>query len=399
MKNDPYILNSYKNNQIHQRKNYHSGWNKFFNAIKRIEKNKNMIPSEQTKTILLDVNCWLAMFYGYEYEQNRSDKRLGYTILQDIDNTVNDALFKHNVKRLFTIFYFDLESFYEVWMYQKNIKRLLYQIVQEQFFLGNRFAKKKQRPWKPRYELICYPSQYDSLRVPRLNRILDGLLFPVIVSKHYPDYQVKRLEVTNFGEGDFITCNEQIIDCIRVNDFWQTRNHLKQRLAFSYLAKTSYDEAPMIICNNMRDIKNAWILLQANRENGVLIRSLGETLYENYWLILNKNSAFVAMYTKDGFSMNKGGRNKRGFVTLEGRHIGTLNYTHTALKRMNWLDKFDIERFYEIVFQNNKIKIDDAILQENNKYDMTPEFDYDLFDLNEIKKGLDDYDWDLNLDY
>ena len=64
---------------------------------------------------------------------------------------------------------------------------------------------------------------------------------------------------------------------------------------------------------------------------------------------------------------------------------------------MNWLDKFDIERFYDVVFQDNEIRINDDILMENNKYDMTPEFDYDLFDLEEIEKGLDDYDWDADL--
>lgn len=392
MKDDPYILNASKNNQVNQKKNYHSPWNKFFNAIKRIEENKDMIPSEQTKAILLDVNCWAAMFYGYEYKQNKSDKRLGYMVLQDIDNTVNEALFKHNVKRLFTVFYFDLKSFYEVWTYQQNIQRLLNQVVQEQFFLGNRFARKKKRPWRPRYELICYPSQHDLLKIPTLHRVLDGLLFPVIVSKNHSNYNIERLEITNFGEGDFITCNGQVIDCIRVNDFWQTRNHLKQRLSFSYLVETDYDEAPMIVCNNMKDIKDAWVLLKANCKDGVLVRSLGENLYENYWLILNKDSAFIAMYTKNGFSMNKGGRNKRGFVTLEGRHIGTLGYTHTALKQMNWLDKFDIERFYEIVFQNNKITINDNILAENNRYDMTPEFDYNLFNLEELERDFNNDD-------
>ena len=367
MRDDPYILNSCKNNQINQKKDFHSPWNKFFNAIKRIEKNKNMIPSEQTKAILLDVNCWLAMFYGYEYEQNNSDNRLGYTILQGIDKTVDDTLFQTNAKRLFAVFYFDLKSFYEVWMYQQDIKRLLRQIVQEQFFLGNRFAKKKKRPWKPTYELTCYPSQHSLLKMPVLHRVLDGLLFPVIVSKNHRDYKIERLDITNFGEGDFITCEGQIIDCIRINDFWQTRNHLKQRLAFSFLVETDYDEAPMIICNNMKDIKNAWTLLNANHEDGILIRSLGENLYENYWLVLNKDSAFVAMYTKSGFSMNKGGRNKRGFVTLEGRHIGTLGYTYTALKKMTWLDEFDIKRFYEIVYQDDKITIDNNILIQNNK--------------------------------
>lgn len=375
MKDDPYILNSCQNNQIKHKQNYHSPWNKFFRAIKRIEDNKTN-PSAQTKTILLDVNCWLLLFYGYEYHQNQSDSRIGYKILHDnIENNVDENLFQQNVKRLFTIFYFDLKSFYEVWEYQHDIERLLHQVVQEKFFLGNRFSSKSNK-WKPQYKLTCFPSQYGQLPIPKLNIILDGLLFPVIVSKNNGNYKTERLDITNFGTGDFITCNGEIIDCIRINDFWQTRNHLKQRLAFSFLVQTDYDEAPMIVCNNMKDIQKAWCLLKATPEEGVLIRSLGDDLYQNYWLILNKDSAFVAMYTQSGFSLATNGHNKRGFVTLEGRHIGSLDYSYTVLKKMRWLDEFDIQRFYQIVFQTSNINIQQNILDDNNQYDMTPEFDF-----------------------
>lgn len=154
----------------------------------------------------------------------------------------------------------------------------------------------------------------------------------------------------------------------------------------------------MIICNNMTDIQTAWKMLNANVEDGILIRSLGENLYENYWLILNKDSAFVAMYTHSGYSMSKYGTNKRGFVTLEGKHIGTLGYTYTALKKMRWLDSFDIERFQKIVFQTDDFIVDDKIIQENNKYDMKPEFDFGLFDMDELMKMNDDFDWDKDID-
>lgn len=383
MNNDPYILNSCKNNQIKPKQDYHAGWNKFFRAIKRIE-DKHTTPSAQTKAVLLDVNCWLLLFYGYEYHQKQSDSRIGYVILNDdINKEVDSNLFQANVKRLFSVFYFDLKSFYEVWEYQHNIERLLHQVVQEKFFLGNRFSDKPHY-WKPQHELICVPSQYSPLPIPKLNIVLDGLLFPVVVSKNDGNYQVERLDITNFGAGDFITCDGKVIDCIRVNDFWQTRSHLKQRLAFSFLVQTDYDEAPMIICNNMQDISNAWRLLKANSQDGVLIRSLGENLYQNYWTLLNKDSAFVAMYTKTGFSMGKNGHNRRGFVTLEGRHIGSLGYTHTALKKIMWLDDFDIQRFRQVVFQTNDNSIDNHILQGNNRQSMRPEFDFDLFHLDNI---------------
>lgn len=384
MKDDPYSINPYNSETFQVNATQHALWNDFLKAINKII-NKDNTPGKKTRKTLLDRNCWELLFYGYREESNQ----LAINILREGNFSVDEQLFNHNVKTLFTIFDFDLKSFYEVWTYQRNIKRLLHQIVNEKNMIGNRFSKKKGLK-KPKYPIICQPSRHDSIPLPKLHRILDGLLFPVIVSKNNRDYKVQRLQTTNFGDGDFITCKGEVIDCIRVNDFWQTRNHLKQRLAFSYLVQSDYDEAPMIVCNNMRDIEHAWKMLDANPSDGVLVRSLGENLYENYWLLLNKNSSFVAMYTKGGFSMHRSGRNKRGFVTLEGRHVGTLGYTYTALKKMNWLDKFDIQRFQKVVFQQDDYDIEEDILRENNRYDMTPDFDFGLFDLDELNKIDDD---------
>lgn len=382
MRDDPYVLNTLTNNDLNSINRPDAKWTKFIAAIKHIGNDKEYMPGKTTKNVLLDLNCWFLLFNGYV---SQDDKRLGAKIISDenIDVTkIDEALFAANVKRLYTVFHFNLHSFYEVWTYQHNIVRLLHQIVRDDFFIGNRFVRRAKRQWKAHYELICLPTRYDDIPLPRRHRVLDGLLFPVIVSLNKGPYRIERLEVTNFGDGDFITCDGEIIDCIRVNDFWQTRNHLKQRLAFSFLVQTDYDEAPMIVCNNMRDIENAWRLLGANKSDGVLIRSLGENLYENYWLILNKDSAFVGAYTQKGYSLSKNVRNKRGFVTLEGKHVGSLGYSYTALKNMAWLDAFDIERFSRIVFQEKNYQISEDILKENNRYDMRPEFEWN-----------DDYDY------
>ena len=65
---------------------------------------------------------------------------------------------------------------------------------------------------------------------------------------------------------------------------------------------------------------------------------------------------------------------------------------------MRWLDSFDIERFQKIVFQTDDFIVDDKIIQENNKYDMKPEFDFGLFDIDELMKMNDDFDWDKDID-
>lgn len=392
MRDDPYSLNTFTDNDLNSVNRPDAPWSKFLAITRHISNDKDYVPGKASRDVLLDMNCWLLLFHGYTENQ---DKRFGIRIIEEegIQVSVNEDLLAKNVKLLFTIFHFNLRSFYEVWTYQHDIVRLLHQIVREDFFIGNRFARRQKRQWKPQYELVCSPTRYNDIPLPRRHRVLDGLLFPVIVSLNKGPYRVERLEVANFGDGDFITCDGEIIDCIRVNDFWQTRNHLKQRLAFSFLVQTDYDEAPMIVCNNMRDIEEAWRLLGADESSGVLIRSLGENLYENYWLVLNKDSAFVGSYTKTGYSLSKRSQNKRGFVTLEGRHVGNLGYTYTALKNMAWLDAFDIERFSRIVFQENDHQIKDDILKENNRYDMRPEFDFGLFDLEELEKLNDDYDY------
>lgn len=311
-----------------------------------------MTPSEAGMKRLMDVNCWALLFYGYE---GISDKRIGYEIVKDIGENVYDVdkdKFSENVKKLFTFFHFDLKSFYEVWRYQHNIQRLLHQIVRKPYFIGNRFAMKKYRMWSPKVQLVCYPSKHERIPLPKMHRILDGLLFPVILSKNNKEYRIERLETTNFGEGDFLTCNHEIIDCIRINNFWQTRNHLKQRLSFSFLVETDYEEAPMIVCNNFKDMEVAWDMLGADERNGVLIRSLGEDLYQNYWILLNKESAFPAMYTKDGYCLSCAFKKKEyGFVTLEGRHVGLMGHRQDVLPKMKWMDEFDIERWRRVVFR------------------------------------------------
>lgn len=373
MKDDPYSVNPFNHDSFEIKNEICVSWNSFLNAINRIIE-KDIVPGTKTQYALLDKNCWLLFFYGYREKNKKFAKDI---IKNENYHCVDEKLFTYNVKILFTIFDFDLKSFYEVWSYQHNIKRLLHQVVNERFFIGNRFSKKKGRIKRPKHQLVCWPSRYEEINPPKIHRILDGLLFPVMVSKNNHNYQVQRLETTNFGDGDFITCNNEIIDCVRINDFWQTRNHLKQRLSFSFLVQTDYDEAPMIICNNMNDIEKAWKILNANPNDGILIRSLGENLYENYWLILNKDSSFVAMYTKKGFSLNRGS-NKRGFVTLEGRHVGPLGYSYTALKKMNWLDKFDINRFQKIVFQEDDYCIKESILKNNNYINTKSEFDFNI---------------------
>lgn len=382
MRDDSLILNSKKNKRIEQDQSFHALWPDFLEQIRSIEFDKTN-PGKVGRIKLLDINSWLLLFYGYKYNNNK----LSYNIVKDLGEAVlevKESNFKNNVKLLFTVFHFDLKSFYEVWQYQRNILRLLHQIIRPQFFLGNRFSPK--RSWKPKYECICTPSRYEELKIPERHRILDGLVFPVMVTKN-GSYKTEKLNLTNFGDGDFITCDGQVIDCIRVNDFWQTRNHLKQRMAFSFLVIDDYDEAPMVICNNFKDMEKAWKLLDAEPETGILIRGMGENLYENYWLVLNKDSAFIAQYKRVGYTLSQYGNNKRGFVTLDGRHVGNLGYTETAMKKMRWLDDFDIERFQKVVYG------EESIPQKRYDGDLTPDFDYGVMNLRDLNKENNDYSW------
>ena len=71
-------------------------------------------------------------------------------------------------------------------------------------------------------------------------------------------------------------------------------------------------------------------------------------MYQNYWLILNKDSAFIPKRINSLPFLT--GKNDNEFVTLEGKKIGNLGYNNLVLHKINWLDDFDIRRFYDIVF-------------------------------------------------
>lgn len=352
MRDDPYILNSKSKEK--QRKftgRTDIRYKQFISQLKRMKNNRDMMPSRTGRNNLLDLNCWQLLFHGYPHIH---DKRLAFQIVEELGdtiNTVDEEKFNENTRQLYTIYNFDIKSFQQVWEYQHNIKRLLHQIIQPQYFIGNKFAPKHKRIWKPHHKCTCTPTRHDTIPLPKLHTTLDGLIFPVIITKNHNNYKIQHLQTTNFGDAHYITDNNQIIDCIRINNFWQTQNHLKQRLAFTFLAQTDYDEAPMIICNNMKDIQTGWKMLNANPDQGILIRSLGDNLYKNYWLILNRKSTFVCGYIKYGYSM-RAQNVKKGFMTLDGQRLGNMGYKDDVLQKMMWLDDFDIDRFKKVVWQD-----------------------------------------------
>ncbi|MBQ2174366.1 MAG: hypothetical protein II453_04590, partial [Alphaproteobacteria bacterium] len=171
MRDDPYVLNTLTNNDLNSVDRPDAKWSKFLAATKHISDDKEYMPGKATKNMLLDLNCWLLLFHGY---MGHDDKRLGICIVEEENIQVSDVskeLFAKNVKLLYTIFHFNLRSFYEVWSYQHDIVRLLHQVVRDDFFIGNRFVKRQKRKWKPQYELICFPTRYDDIPLPKRHRV------------------------------------------------------------------------------------------------------------------------------------------------------------------------------------------------------------------------------------
>ena len=91
----------------------------------------------------------------------------------------------------------------------------------------------------------------------------------------------KHAALDNFGEGTFVVDNQNnVVDCLRINDFWLLDQPLDTRLKFMWRCK-DYETKPWFRCWNMKEVYRAAKDLGVSKTSGVLIRSLGENYYKN----------------------------------------------------------------------------------------------------------------------
>lgn len=317
-------------------------WGEFNEAIDVYYKNKN--GSSRKFKCLFDIYGWYLLFCGYPTDDDL-EKKCFDIYMNNKELSLDGKNLLTNIQLLNIFFDFDINYFLKLINYQPDLKHMLKSVIQKKSFTNNRFSKNKRK--KQFFKAKLSPNQYSDLPLPFVDDFCDGLLFPVVVSLN-GNLKVEQLDIDNFGDGHFITCDGEVMDCIRINDFWLVNENLGLRRKF--LHRSINNEQLSLVCWNFTEMFNAAKLLGANSENGVIVRELGGNLFDGRWFWWSSSSRYVAV--KNGYGEpHVGGTQirKSSFFNLKGDDLGNCGVNEEYLPKLVFFDKIDIKNFQKIL--------------------------------------------------
>ena len=258
--------------------------------------------------------------------------------------------FKEILDFLYTGFLFDYEKAMNVYQNQYDAFDIFNQILNGDGFIFNRAKptlKKTQQALKTAFESIITLNENKTIRPPHVWRLCDGMIAPFIVQKYYPDMKIEKADCHGFGEGIFITSNNEIIDCLKINDTWFTDLPLESRLQFAFKC-TDFDVAQYGKAWSWRSILDVGKMLDANSTNGLLVRGARENFFKNRWFNWSKTSLVYCKKVNGELVAKAPGRASPTFYTLEGDE-GLINLLEERRYERIYLDEWDIREFKKIL--------------------------------------------------
>ena len=362
MPQDSYLLNSNGPKFVPKDPNNYS-FSEFRDGIRRCLKG-------QDSKAVMDEAGWLLYFYNYmppKGQRSRTCKEILWE-LTDNQKQVDEEHFWEKVGTFYTIFNFDLRSFEQVWEYEQKIENIIPQAVWPHTKIRNRFKNAKKS------KMVKISPSEESLKVPEITQECKYLVFPVIITRYIGDYHVEKRDIDGFGEGIFIVDgNQNIVDCMKINDFWLLDEQLSLRRKHLYRAKNSF-QVMEFVCWNFDDLEKAIPLLYDNAEQlnveletndlfnifdfvynesppDLLIREIGRNLYEPNWFRWNKDSYYLFSVDKNNsprLAQQRSSR-KAKYFDLYGKKIEKMDNEAQKRGLEAVLDKRDIKNFKRIL--------------------------------------------------
>ena len=324
----------------------------------------------QDSKAVMDEAGWLLYFYNYQPpigQRSKTCKEILWTLTED-QKQIDQEHFWEKVQTFYTIFNFDLRSFEQVWEYEHKIENIIPQTVWPHTKIRNRFKNAKKS------KMVKISPLETSLKIPKITQECKYLVFPVIITRYIEDYHLEKRDLDGFGEGIFIVDGESnLIDCMKINDFWLLDEQLSLRRKHLYRAKDS-SRAMEFVCWNFDDLEKAIPLLYDDvealnveletndlfnifdfvyNENppDLLIREMGRDLYNPNWFRWNKDSYYLFSVDKNNSPRlsPKRGSKKAKFFDLYGEKVEKLDNEAQKRGLEAVLDKRDIKNFKRIL--------------------------------------------------
>lgn len=258
--------------------------------------------------------------------------------------------FREILDFLYVGFIFDYKKAINIYNNQHNAFDIFNQIINGNGYIHNRVRpnlKKTQEKTRSSYESIINFNENDPIHIPHVWRLCDGMTAPFIVQRYDTDFHIERADCHGFGEGIFIISNDQIIDCLKINDTWFTDIPLENRLQFAYKC-TDYDVAQYGKAWSWRSILDVGKMLGANATQGLLVRGAREDFFKNRWFNWSKTSLVYCKKSNGELVSKTRGNVKPDFYTLEGDE-GLIDPIEERKYERIYLDDWDIKEFQKIL--------------------------------------------------
>lgn len=270
------------------------------------------------------------------------------------DGSTSDLIgaldFKTILNLIYRGFWFNYDLAMELYMMQNSPLSIFKQILGGRGYIFNRFKPdlvESQKYLKFASESILYPDEKLRIPVPHIYRVCDGLNWPVICMNYTGPYRVVKGECGGFGDGLFIVDYDyMIIDVLRVNDLWLTDTGLENRLRFANTCK-EYDTRSFVKCWSLRSSLEAGKMLNANPDDGLLLRSCAENFYKNYWFRWYEGSLIYYKRTQKG-KLTTQTKAKPNWYKLTGEDGTVDDFEYRRYDRV-FLDEWDVKEFQKIL--------------------------------------------------
>lgn len=250
---------------------------------------------------------------------------------------------------LYIGFWFDYKKAINVYNNQHDALSVFKQIINGNGFIFNRARpdlKKSQEYSKRAFESIVSLDENLPIDIPHIWHLCDGMTPPFIVMEYSPIIRVQKADCHGFGEGIFLISDNQIIDCLKINDTWFVDLPLESRLQFAFKC-TEYEVAHYGKAWSWRSILDVGKLLGCNYHNGLLVRGCRENFFENRWFNWSRNSILYCKKTNGKLVAKTRGRIQPDFYNLDGDEAIIKPFEERTYERI-YLDDWDINEFMKI---------------------------------------------------
>ena len=294
------------------------------------------------------------------YDKNLTCKEIfeGKATEEDINIPTYQAQFSfvELLDMLYLGFLFDYQVALDVYNNQHNAFDVFNQILNGDGYIYNRARPNLAKAREARnvaFESIINLNENRPINLPHVWRLCDGMIGPFVVSKFHAGMHIEEAECHGFGKGLFIISNNEIIDCLKINDTWFTSLPLEHRLFFAHKC-TEYEVQTYGKAWSWRSVLDVGKMLEANSTEGLLVRGCRETFFNNRWFNWSKTS-LVYCKKKNGELVSRvAGRYSPEFYTLEGDE-GLIDPIEEKKNERIYLDDWDIKEFQKILTLDSKI--------------------------------------------